>query len=72
MHRWCISRGIIIAIIPMPWAMLPESYDVEILCHGKDRSGAVSGMFTLIRKLIQAVVFGLFVIALGLMDLMVH
>jgi oligogalacturonide transporter len=53
------------AIISMPWAMLPESCDVEILCHGRDRSGAVAGMFTLIRKLIQAVVLWLFGITLA-------
>lgn len=57
----CIIMGIgFSAIISMPWAMLPESCDVEILCHGKDRSGAVAGMFTLIRKLTQAVVLWLF------------
>lgn len=57
----CIIMGIgFSAIISMPWAMLPESCDVEILCHGKDRSGAVCGMFTLIRKLTQAVVLWIF------------
>ncbi|MCY1153108.1 MAG: MFS transporter [Sphaerochaetaceae bacterium] len=57
----CIVMGIgFSAIISMPWAMLPESCDVEILCHGKDRSGAVSGMFTLIRKLTQALVLWIF------------
>lgn len=57
----CVVMGIgFSAIISMPWAMLPESCDVEILCHGKDRSGAVAGMFTLIRKLTQAVVLWLF------------
>ncbi len=57
----CIIMGIgFSAIISMPWAMLPESCDVEILCHGKDRSGAVAGMFTLIRKLTQAVVLWIF------------
>ncbi len=57
----CIIMGLgFSAIISMPWAMLPESCDVEILCHGKDRSGAVAGMFTLIRKLTQAVVLWAF------------
>ena len=57
----CAIMGIgFSAIIAMPWAMLPESCDVEILCHGKDRSGAVAGMFTLIRKLTQAVVLWAF------------
>lgn len=53
------------AIISMPWAMLPESCVVEILCHNRDRSGAVAGMFTLIRKLTQAVVLWFFGIALA-------
>lgn len=57
----CIVMGMgFSAIIAMPWAMLPESCDVEILCRGKDRSGAVAGMFTLIRKLTQAVVLWVF------------
>ncbi|MGD1822909.1 MAG: MFS transporter [Pleomorphochaeta sp.] len=57
----CVVMGLgFSAIISMPWAMLPESCDIEILCHGKDRSGAVAGMFTLIRKLTQAVVLWLF------------
>jgi len=62
----CIVMGVgFSAIISMPWAMLPESCDVEILCHGRDRSGAVAGMFTLIRKLIQAVVLWLFGLSLA-------
>jgi oligogalacturonide transporter len=62
----CIVMGIgFSAIISMPWAMLPESCEVEILYHERDRSGAVAGMFTLIRKLIQAVVLWLFGMALA-------
>jgi oligogalacturonide transporter len=62
----CIIMGVgFSAIISMPWAMLPESCDIEILCHERDRSGAVAGMFTLIRKLIQAVVLWLFGITLA-------
>jgi oligogalacturonide transporter len=48
------------AIISMPWAMLPESSDVDELLNGKARSGAVAGMFTLIRKLVQAFILWLF------------
>ncbi len=48
------------AIIAMPWAMLPESSDVDELLNGEARSGAVAGMFTLIRKLTQSVVLWLF------------
>ncbi|MBI9096742.1 MAG: MFS transporter [Sphaerochaeta sp.] len=48
------------AIISMPWAMLPESSDVDELLNGEARSGAVAGMFTLIRKLVQAFVLWLF------------
>ncbi len=48
------------AIIAMPWAMLPESSDVDELLNGEARSGAVAGMFTLIRKLTQAFVLWLF------------
>ena len=48
------------AIISMPWAMLPESSDVDELLNGNARSGAVAGMFTLIRKLVQAFILWLF------------
>ena len=48
------------AIISMPWAMLPESSDVDELLSGNSRSGAVAGMFTLVRKLVQAFVLWFF------------
>ncbi|HRY53077.1 MAG TPA: MFS transporter [Spirochaetia bacterium] len=42
------------AVAAMPWAMLPESADADELARGIQRSGAVSGAFTLARKLVQA------------------
>nr|WP_319776402.1 glycoside-pentoside-hexuronide (GPH):cation symporter [uncultured Sphaerochaeta sp.] len=56
----CIMGVGFSAIIAMPWAMLPESSDVDELLNGEARSGAVAGMFTLIRKLTQAFVLWLF------------
>jgi oligogalacturonide transporter len=56
----CIMGVGFSAIISMPWAMLPESSDVDELLNGEARSGAVAGMFTLIRKLVQAFVLWLF------------
>lgn len=53
------------AVVSMPWAMLPESADVDLLIHGEERTGAVSGTFTLLRKLTQALVLWLVSIALG-------
>ncbi len=52
------------AIVAMPWAMLPESTDADQLARGVQRSGAVSGVFTLARKLVQATVLWLVGIAL--------
>ena len=57
-------------IIAMPWAMLLESSDVDELLHGDQRTGAVSGTFTLTRKMVQAIIlwlFGLLLAAIGLM-----
>ena len=56
----CIMGVGFSAIISMPWAMLPESSDVDELLNGEARSGAVAGMFTLIRNLVQAFVLWLF------------
>lgn len=56
----CVMGAGFSAIISMPWAMLPESSDVDELLNGEARSGAVAGMFTLIRKLVQAFVLWLF------------
>jgi len=53
------------AVISMPYAMLPESSDVEELLRGRARTGTLTGMFTLMRKLIQAVVLWLFGILLS-------
>lgn len=53
------------AVVSMPWAMLPESADVDELLHGRARPGAVSGTFTLCRKLVQALVLWLLSLALG-------
>ena len=54
------------AVVAMPWAMLPESADVDELTNGEQRAGVVSGTFTLARKLVQATVLWLFGIALGI------
>ena len=63
----CLGVGFC-PIIAMPWAMLPESSDVDELLHGDQRTGAVSGTFTLTRKMVQAVIlwlFGLLLAAIG-------
>jgi len=52
-------------VTAMPWAMLPESADADELSGGTQRSGAVSGAFTLARKLVQATVLWLVGILLG-------
>jgi oligogalacturonide transporter len=53
------------ALVSMPWAMLPESADVDALIYGEQRTGAVSGTFTLSRKLVQALVLWVVSLALG-------
>ncbi len=56
------------AIVAMPWAMLPESADADELVNGLQRAGSVAGSFTLIRKLVQALVLwlvGILLAAIG-------
>jgi len=56
------------AVVVMPWAMLPESADADELVNGLQRAGSVAGSFTLIRKLVQALVLwlvGILLAAIG-------
>jgi len=55
-------------VVAMPWAMLPESSDADELTNHIERAGSVAGVFTLCRKLVQALtlwVFGLLLQAIG-------
>ena len=58
--RSCVMGVGFSAIISIPWAILPESSDVDELLNGEARSSAVAGMFTLIRKLVQDFVLWVF------------
>lgn len=40
----------------MPWAILPEVTDVDILITGAKRAGTYSGMMTLLRKIVNGLV----------------
>ncbi len=55
-------------VVAMPWAMLPESSDADELTNHIERAGSVAGVFTLCRKLVQAVTlwtFGLLLQGIG-------
>lgn len=55
-------------VVAMPWAMLPESSDADELTNHIERAGSVAGVFTLCRKLVQALtlwIFGLLLQGIG-------
>jgi len=47
------------AIAYIPWAMLPETMDVEELKSGERKDGVYSGFLTFIRQLVQAIGTGI-------------